>query len=58
VVDELKTLRTSLGEHCKDVHIDGQEVARRLSTMYTMHEERSVIGTADSHLPERDVERF
>jgi methyl-accepting chemotaxis protein len=58
VVDELNTLRISLGEHCKDVNIDGQEVARRLSSMYTMHEERRVIGTDDSHLSEGDVELF
>jgi methyl-accepting chemotaxis protein len=58
VVDELNTLRVSLGEHCKDVNIDGQEVARRLSNMYTMHEERRVIGTDESDLSEGDVELF
>lgn len=58
VVGELEAMRSVFAKHTREVNVDTTAVIDRLSNLYTMHEERSVLGTNDSALNEGDVELF
>jgi methyl-accepting chemotaxis protein len=58
VIGELDGLKKALSRHCQHVEIDSKAVLERLANLYTMHEERTVLGTDDSALSEGDVELF
>ena len=58
VVGELEAMRSVFAKHTQEVKVDTTAVIDRLSSLYTMHEERSVLGTNDSALNEGDVELF
>jgi methyl-accepting chemotaxis protein len=58
VIGELDGLKKALSRHCQHVEVDSKAVLERLSSLYTMHEERTVLGTNDSALSEGDVELF
>jgi methyl-accepting chemotaxis protein len=58
VIGELESLRVVFGKHCEGVTVDSKAILDRLSSLYTMHEEHSVLGTDDSALHEGDVELF
>lgn len=57
VIRELDCLRDALASHTHDVQVDSQMIIDRLSNVYTMHEERSVLGQTDSGSA-GDVELF
>jgi len=57
VIGELESLRGTFAMHTKDVHVDSKAILDRLSRLYTMHEERSVVGNDDSS-GAGDVELF
>jgi len=58
VIGELEGLRKAFARHTQNVEVDSKAVMDRLSSLYTMHEERTVLGTNDSALNEGDVELF
>ncbi len=58
VIGELELLRTAFTKHCDGVSVDTQSVLNRLSSLYTMHEERSVLGNGDAASNAGDVELF
>jgi methyl-accepting chemotaxis protein len=58
VIGELDALRQALSKHCQNVEVDSKAVLERLSKLYTMHEERTVLGANDSGLSDGDVELF
>jgi methyl-accepting chemotaxis protein len=58
VIGELEGLRKALTKHCQHVQVDSKAVMDRLDNLYTMHEERTVLGTDNSALSEGDVELF
>lgn len=57
VIGELESLRSTFAMHTRDVHVDSKAILDRLSSLYTMHEERSVLGDAESSNA-GDVELF
>jgi methyl-accepting chemotaxis protein len=58
VVDELERIKSELRAHCADVDLDTQGILKHLSSTYTMHEERNVLGGAESEMAAGDVELF
>jgi methyl-accepting chemotaxis protein len=58
VIGDLEALRQVLSRHCRHVEIDSKAVLDRLASLYTMHEERTVLGSNDSALDAGDVELF
>jgi methyl-accepting chemotaxis protein len=58
VIGELDSLRNVFARHCQDVTVDSQAILERLSSLYTMHEERTVLGSSESGSADNDVELF
>jgi methyl-accepting chemotaxis protein len=58
VIGALDSLRNVFARHCQNVSVDSQAILDRLSGIYTMHEERKVLGSGESALHEGDVELF
>jgi methyl-accepting chemotaxis protein len=59
VIGELDGLRKAFSKHTQNVTVDSKAVMDRLSSLYTMHEERSVLGgSSDASLSDGDVELF
>jgi methyl-accepting chemotaxis protein len=58
VVAELERIKSELRAHCEDVELDSQPILAHLSTTYTMHEERNVLGVAQPEMAAGDIELF
>lgn len=58
VVGELERIKSELHAHCEDVELDTRGILEHLSSTYTMHEERNVLGGAQSDMAAGDVELF
>jgi len=60
VIGDLEALRAVFHKHTHNVAVDSKAVMDRLSNLYTMHEERSVLGTNsnEASLSDGDVELF
>jgi len=58
VVGELERIKSELHAHCEDVELDTRGILEQLSSTYTMHEERNVLGGAQSDMAAGDVELF
>jgi methyl-accepting chemotaxis protein len=58
VVGELERIKSELRAHCEDVELDTRGILEHLSSTYTMHEERNVLGGAQSEMAAGDVELF
>ena len=58
VIGELDALRNIFAKHCSNVTVDSRAILERLSNLYTMHEERSVLGSGEASSNDSDVELF